>query len=188
LSSAGIVLRPDLLLPVISVVVYHSVMICSRCKQSKPKDEFYNNRAQGARGKTHYCKTCQSAYSAEYYQKTKATKRKAYLEDNKEIVKHRRRSHYLRSTFGITVEQYDEMHETQNGLCLVCGEPETAVDNRNQNKIRRLAVDHCHTTGKVRGLLCQRCNMGIGYFRDNPVLLRAAADYAESHAPPGEPA
>jgi hypothetical protein len=162
-------------------------MICSRCKQSKPEDEFYNNRAQ-SKGKVHYCKPCQAAYMAAYYQKTKETKRKKYLDENREAVARRKRSHYLRSTFGITIEQYDEMHEAQNGLCLVCDEPETVPDPRNPNSIRRLAVDHCHTTGKVRGLLCQRCNMGIGYFRDNPLLLRAAADYAESHAPPGEPA
>lgn len=74
--------------------------------------------------------------------------------------------------YGITPEDYDEMHAAQGGVCAIClGDCPTG---------RRLAVDHCHETGSVRGLLCLKCNTGIGKFGDSPELLLAAADYLES--------
>lgn len=62
-----------------------------------------------------------------------------------------------------------------SGPCSLCGQPSTNG--------KRLAVDHCHESGRVRGLLCDRCNRGLGYFRDQPDLLRLAAAYLET--PPG---
>ena len=79
---------------------------------------------------------------------------------------------------GISVEQYDEIHTTQNGLCAICKRPETRI---YKGSLSRLAVDHCHVTGKNRGLLCWRCNSCIGRLEDSPDLLRAAADYIEKH-------
>lgn len=153
-------------------------MKCSRCKQDKAVDEFYNNKSQG-RGKTHYCKPCQSDYMADVYQRTK-DKRAQYLADNKDVIAERKRSYYLRSTFGITIEKYERMEVAQNGVCLICREPEVVPDPRNPNQTKRLAVDHCHETQEVRGLLCQRCNMGLGYFRDRHDLLFAASEYLKA--------
>ena len=79
--------------------------------------------------------------------------------------------------FGITLEQYDEMLATQGGVCAVCKQPEAVA------REQALAVDHDHQPGgRVRGLLCNRCNRALGFFRDDPALLRAAADYLEAHA------
>ena len=64
----------------------------------------------------------------------------------------------------------------QNGVCAICKRPEKTID-RKQNKFRRLAVDHCHNTDKIRGLLCFECNTGIGKFKDNPQLIERAAEY-----------
>ena len=86
------------------------------------------------------------------------------------------RNKELRRRFGITIEQYDAMLEEQKGVCAICGQKNTVIDNRT-GKIRMLAVDHCHRSGHVRKLLCQQCNQGLGNFRDDPVLLRKAADY-----------
>ena len=80
--------------------------------------------------------------------------------------------------YGLTVEQYDEMLAAQNGVCALCGNPP------NPNGVRaasKLHADHDHATGRVRDLLCNNCNNGIGRFRDNPALLRAAAEYIERH-------
>ena len=80
--------------------------------------------------------------------------------------------------YGLTVEQHDEMLAAQNGLCAICGKPP------NPNGVRaasRLHADHDHVTGKVRALLCNSCNNGIGRFRDDPALLHAAAEYIERH-------
>lgn len=80
--------------------------------------------------------------------------------------------------YGLTVERHDEMLAEQNGLCAICGKPP------NPNGVRaasRLHADHDHMTGKVRALLCNSCNNGIGRFKDDPALLRAAAEYIERH-------
>lgn len=91
----------------------------------------------------------------------------------------RYRNHHLKGTFGITVEQYGEMHKAQNGLCAICNEPETAM---RKGEVINLAVDHCHTTGAVRGLLCRDCNHTLGKMKEDSAALRRAADYLDHHA------
>lgn len=75
----------------------------------------------------------------------------------------------FREKYGIGLHQYQTLLEEQRGVCYLCG----GIDFRN------LAVDHCHNTGKVRRLLCSNCNTGLGKFKDNPDLLRKAAEYVE---------
>jgi hypothetical protein len=77
----------------------------------------------------------------------------------------------LRETFGITIEQWDEMLESQGHKCAICGH-----SDQSNPKIFPL-VDHCHTTGEIRGLLCSRCNHGIGLFKDDPTRLENAIKY-----------
>lgn len=81
--------------------------------------------------------------------------------------------------YGLTYAEYAEMDMAQDGRCAICDERETATQ---RGKVRRLAVDHNHATGAVRALLCQRCNHAIGQMKDDPALLRRAAEYLESHA------
>lgn len=84
----------------------------------------------------------------------------------------------LRATYGITYPAYLSMKRGQGGVCAICKEEETGVHRRGSVEIPLdLAVDHCHETGEVRGLLCHKCNKGLGLFKDNPVLLKAAQDY-----------
>lgn len=82
----------------------------------------------------------------------------------------------LKKKYGITLEQYINLKEKQNNVCAICGKSETAFDKR-QNKLRDLSVDHCHTTGRVRGLLCSHCNHAIGKFNDDVELLQSAIEY-----------
>jgi predicted nucleic acid-binding Zn ribbon protein len=91
-----------------------------------------------------------------------------------------RRKWAIKRSFGITLEQYNEMLEKQGGLCAICGQPESAKNGWN-SKTRFLAVDHCHDTGKIRGLLCTQCNQGLGNFRDDTARMKAAIHYLESH-------
>jgi len=83
---------------------------------------------------------------------------------------------YLKCTYGISLSQYDEMFRKQNGVCAICQRPERVID-KSTNEIRRLAVDHCHTTNKIRGLLCYACNTSIGKMNDDPEVLERAAQY-----------
>lgn len=76
----------------------------------------------------------------------------------------------LLAQYGLTPADYDRMHEEQNGLCRICLRPEPVPG-------RLLAVDHCHSTGVVRGLLCGDCNRGIGMFKDDPLRLLRAVEY-----------
>lgn len=87
----------------------------------------------------------------------------------------------LKKTFGITYETYKQMEVAQNGVCAICGQTETFTHHMTK-KIANLAVDHCHKTGKIRGLLCHKCNHGLGKFDDDVSLLRKAATYLEHHA------
>ena len=75
--------------------------------------------------------------------------------------------------YGISLEDYDRMFEKQNGNCKTCGLPEI-----NQ----RLAVDHCHETGKVRGLLCSRCNLVLGRVEENTETLWNMIEYLKEHS------
>jgi Recombination endonuclease VII len=86
-----------------------------------------------------------------------------------------RRAYVLSSSFGLTSAGYDAFLAGQGGLCAICRRPETA----KRHAARRLAVDHDHATGDVRGLLCSACNHGIGLFADDPARLRSAATYIE---------
>ena len=76
------------------------------------------------------------------------------------------RAYGLRRKYGIDQEEYDELWRAQDGRCGICREEASGK--------RRLAVDHCHKTGRIRGLLCAECNMAIGKLREDPGLIRAA--------------
>lgn len=79
----------------------------------------------------------------------------------------------LQRAYGITYDQYQLQLERQGGVCAICKEPERITG-------RTLAVDHCHETGAVRGLLCAMCNTGIGKLRDDPAIVRSALSYLEN--------
>src|SRR5262245_21001533 len=86
--------------------------------------------------------------------------------------RHRRRVNDLRRTYGIEIRQWEALFKSQGGVCAICGNPET---------YRRLSMEHEHRSGKIRGLLCNSCNNGLGRFFDSEKLLRAAAKYIKKH-------
>lgn len=86
-----------------------------------------------------------------------------------------KRAEYVYKTYGLSPGNYSDMLEAQEYVCAIC----QGID---ENKF--LAVDHCHETGKVRGLLCLKCNTGLGYFRDNVYSLKKAAKYLEKFRHP----
>ena len=90
------------------------------------------------------------------------------MTDDQRRAKDRERFRF--KTYGITEEQYQEMIVRQGNRCAICHK--TAEENK-----QALAIDHCHDTGKVRGLLCMQCNLGIGYLNDNINLLADAIKY-----------
>lgn len=95
-----------------------------------------------------------------------------YYKNNREKILEKEFLHKLKTRYGITFEEYQSMKNTQNNCCAIC---RTSFDILP----RRPDVDHCHQTGKVRGLLCWQCNGGLGQFKDDPTLFRLAAEYLE---------
>jgi len=108
----------------------------------------------------------------ERYAKNRETvkiKQRKWRRDNTRLV----RDHYLRKNYGISISDYDALFVKQNGLCELCGLAEKDT--------KLLSVDHCHTTGKVRSLLCSSCNGGLGLFDDDESLLQKAIAYLKFH-------
>lgn len=100
------------------------------------------------------------------YKQTEAGKKSNLKYRRKPEVKLKYKNYRLGVRYGITVEKYNELYRLQQGKCLICGEHK-----------ERLDIDHSHETGAVRGLLCGKCNKGIGLFGDNPELLSKAIKY-----------
>lgn len=88
--------------------------------------------------------------------------------------KEKDRAFRIKKTYGLTRDDFKKMVDDQNGLCIICKNPPV-----NNKKSKFLYVDHCHATGKVRGLLCHKCNNGLGCFNDKIELLREAIDYLQ---------
>lgn len=91
--------------------------------------------------------------------------------NKKKLNKAIRSQHYFKR-YGISLEDYEEMLKKQNKKCKICGSEEYGRKSSNY-----FAVDHCHKTGKVRGLLCHQCNVGLGKFKDNEEILFKAIKY-----------
>lgn len=82
--------------------------------------------------------------------------------------------------YNINYNDYLLMLQSQDNKCAICNQNETTLNNK-KDKIKRLAVDHCHETGKIRGLLCYKCNIALGKFKDNIILLEKSISYLEQN-------
>lgn len=178
--------------------------VCTKCGIVKPFCEF-NKR--GGKKSGHClrsdCKQCQGKRRAAYFDKNRVAEMAqtmawyakhperakeldaAYRDRNREKiraqqkVRHERtkdivRKYILKKKYGITVADYQRLLVLQGGRCAICR------SDKPGGRGLRFYVDHDHVTGKTRGLLCIRCNTGIGGLRDNVLILRAAIAYLEN--------
>jgi hypothetical protein len=171
---------------------------CASCKSVLPLDSFYK-KGKDTERRDSRCRVCraseirkyrlenpdivkaiQKRTNAKHSEKHKQRSAKWYR-DNHEYAKSRMairrrekpdkiRDGKLRASFGISLQEYNEMLELQNHKCAICG-------THQKNLSRNLAVDHCHAKGHVRGLLCAPCNTGLGSFRDSATFLQSAIEY-----------
>jgi len=142
---------------------------CTKCGKIKDEIEFYW-RSPKSQGRYARCKVC--VIKQDIYRRENRKKR------NLKSLRQLERKIRLKTRYGITPEQYDAMLVTQGGVCAICGRPETSVCG---GKVRSLAVDHDHRTGKVRALLCGDCNTVLGRADDSPERLEKAAAYLRYH-------
>lgn len=134
------------------IASHFELKTCTKCGISKLLTAFYTNK--GRRWSS--CKACKTARD---YQRHR---------DNPDL----QRAFDLRRRFGITLQEYDAMLAAQGGVCAVCGEPPSA---------KRLAVDHNHTTGKVRALLCYSCNSALGLLNEDRARIQRLDAFLELH-------
>ncbi len=136
---------------------------CPRCNTVKPLKDFYQLGTRGGRqkGYDHTCKKC--------------TKEQAWGAQ----VNGKYRSAHLQRAYGITGDEYEALWQTQGGRCAACHRPEKETQEPNFPYYRRLAVDHCHKTGIIRGLLCSTCNQTFGAMGESPERIRGLLAYAE---------
>jgi hypothetical protein len=164
---------------------------CSKCNEIKALNQFCK-RKDSKDGYRSDCKDCLKLYRNNYRsknpEKAKAASIASYYkyrskrlaESKKYYEKHKQDktcwswNYKLNKIFGITKDDYNTLLESQNGTCAICQQPETAV---NQWGTIKLAVDHCHKTGKVRGLLCRNCNTSIGKLKESTEILQRAINY-----------
>ena len=99
-------------------------------------------------------------------------------QEGRSAASQKNRAWRLRTKYGLTVEDFDQMLAAQGGVCAICGNPPKPDGVRAAS---RLHPDHDHVTNRNRDLLCLSCNVGVGHFRDDPALMRAAAEYIERH-------
>jgi len=161
---------------------------CSKCKVEKPAEDFYRRS-----GMPHLlasqCRDCSRAqcrsYHARHHEELKQ-KDAAYRSANRQkrrdstarflvVNPDYPRKNALKRNYGLTIHQFDALLRAQGGGCAVCGATESG------GRIKNLSVDHCHASKKVRGLLCNNCNRGIGLLGDSPVLLSKASAYVVAH-------
>ena len=123
---------------------------CRLCKEVKPFEDFYKSHGR--------CKKCYLAL----------LKAKRIPGDRKE--------YYIQRSYGITMDAYNDMLKKQNGCCAIC----LGDDPKSPARVNHWYVDHCHTTGKVRGLLCNACNRALGNFGDSIENLERAILYLKN--------
>lgn len=127
---------------------------CSKCEKVKDISCF-DKRVNRKSGIQSMCKTCRNSYPKN--------------SDSKKM-----RNYDLLKTYGITTEDFENLLTLQNNCCAICG---VNQDTLKTSKKKYLCVDHCHNTGKIRGLLCDKCNRGVGLLGDNVNTLIKAVEY-----------
>lgn len=129
---------------------------CVRCHKNLSL-QFFREDKRYADGHTSWCKNCHKENNKIHYVTSKRWKD-------------------IQKRYGISKEKYEEMEKRQGGVCACCKQ---SPKDRGRNG--SFVVDHCHTTGVVRGLLCAKCNAGIGFFDDDPELLVLASTYLKTY-------
>lgn len=161
---------------------------CSKCRKILASSNFHKGNTNRSRPVSAYCKPCKKQHSKDNVESYRATRQRYYKSHKEEYlarsrqskrrpeVKAKARDAYLMRTYGITSEDYSRMIKAQGDLCAICRRSKPTSTRGHWQ------VDHCHKTGKVRGLLCHDCNVGLAKFKDNTEALIRAASYLKEAA------
>ena len=157
------------------------VKTCKKCGSQKPLSEFSKGQYGGLQAR---CKDCLNKQQREYRKANpeiyKAAQRR-YKDKHREHTRIKnaeyrekypelQRKTYYQREYGITISDFDDMYIEQGGCCAICGKHQSELN-------LRLNIDHCHKTGKIRGLLCGNCNTSLGLLKENIGVLNNAIKY-----------
>jgi len=148
---------------------------CAKCKTEKTKEDFYKNKSEPL-GISYTCKPCARQYNLDWKTKNPgknniATKKWSIRNPDKKY------THKLKRDYNITLEQFNALLKGQNFLCCICSVEIEKPYIAKKLGIKTAHVDHDHKTGKIRSLLCDLCNKGLGFFKDDCNLLKNAIKY-----------
>jgi hypothetical protein len=150
---------------------------CSTCGEVKPTTEYYKQ----TRGLAYQCKACARMSQRRFYERNRdrlradlARRRK----DNPTLFATHRRASRLKMKYGITPKEHATMLAAQGEACAICC---VAINGKNNAGWSQANVDHCHNTGRVRALLCHRCNVAIGYIEKSRVPIEHYLNYIQKH-------
>lgn len=148
---------------------------CRKCQETKPLTEFFKDKSF-ADGHYSRCKECKTASTYAWREKNPAVYNALAVKwrDKNPDKQH---ATDIKRHYGLSIEDYNKMLEEQNNGCAICGKQHDSSKKRG-----RLYVDHCHTTGKVRSLLCSAHNSMLGYAEDQVETLQKAIDYLKKHS------
>lgn len=136
---------------------------CYKCKDEFPfTDKFFVKSKRNKSGLKTECRKCHNERAREYRKR------------NKEKLREYNRNRPTRNRESISNEELEELLNKQNYSCAICG---YYFDLNNEDNSHILCIDHNHDTTKIRGILCSACNKGLGFFRDNPQLIKKAYKY-----------
>lgn len=131
---------------------------CIKCLIDKPEKEMVKDIGKKV-GYRKICYNCQNK------------RLKVYREKNRDRIKNNSYKYNIKSRYNLSMNEYENMKKSQNNLCKIC-------NGKNKKTTRdRLCIDHCHKTGKIRGLICDSCNNGIARFNEDISILKNAIKY-----------
>jgi len=145
---------------------------CTKCKETKEKDQFCRNKKTKDKLDS-WCKKCKSKEAHNWIKNNREQFNKRCRESGQHK-KQSKKDQRLIYKYGITAQDYEDMLKNQGGVCAICQE------FKLYGKQQRMHVDHCHETNKVRGILCQGCNLAIGKFKDNVERMERAINYIKN--------
>ena len=165
-----------------------SYSIGSTCRNGHPlTEENVYFRSRPKKQKPYLvCRSCKSETDRKYRLKNQThiqARQLKWSKANPERKWRTARKNFLKRHYGITFEQFDEIWKQQDGRCAICNHrPEKSPVMSPKPHRLPLYVDHCHKSGKIRGLLCWNCNCALGHFRDDPTRLQTAIQYLSRSA------
>jgi len=135
---------------------------CNSCFETKPYEDFHKKK-KSRDGYKNQCKVCTSLAESERYFSNADARRQKQRETQRR---------FTAKKMGLTESELSDLYDKQGNRCAIC-----LITEEGHGKY--FAIDHDHTTGDIRGLLCMSCNTGLGNFKDNPDYLRMAIKYLE---------